>query len=73
MNWLRETLSARSGQLSSKRVCGTIGFLTCIGVFIYCAINIIEAPNMVDTLLLCCMGLLGVDSVTSIWKNGTNN
>ena len=69
MNWLRETLSAPSGMLSSKRICGTLGFLICLGIFIYCTILEIQAPDMVDTLLLCCMGLLGVDSVTSIWKS----
>ena len=67
MNWLRETLSAPSGMLSSKRICGTLGFLICLGILIYCTILEIQAPDMVDTLL-CCMGLLGVDSVTSIWK-----
>ena len=68
MNWIREILSAKSGMLSSKRVCGAIGFLACVAVFIYCTIKMIQAPNMVDALLLSCMGLLGVDSVTSIWK-----
>ena len=69
MNWLRETLSAPSGMLSSKRICGTLGFLICLGIFIYCTILEIQALDMVDTLLLYCMGLLGVNSVTSIWKS----
>lgn len=55
--------------VSSKRVCGLFGWFTALCVFIYCAICSKEAPEMVDTLLLCCMGLLGIDSVTSIWKS----
>lgn len=67
-NWLRETLSARSGQLSSKRIFGGLGFLVCIGVLLFCTYNQQEAPTMVDAFMFSCMGLLGVDSVTSIWK-----
>lgn len=32
----------------------------------------IQAPLMIDTFLLCVMGLLGIDSVTGIWKKFTN-
>lgn len=68
-NWLRETLSARSGQLSSKRIFGGLGFLICMFELIYCTYIHQEAPMMIDAFMLSCMGLLGVDSVTSIWKN----
>lgn len=68
MKWLREILSAASGRLSSKRVFGGLGFLACIGVLIYCTVKVIQAPDMVDIMLISCMGLLGVDSVANIWK-----
>ena len=55
--------------VSSKRVCGLMGWFTALCVFLYCAIKNIQAPEMVDALLFCCMGLLGIDSITSIWKN----
>lgn len=54
--------------VSSKRVCGVLGFLTCLGIAVYCTILVVPAPAIVDTILLCCMGLLGIDSVTGIWK-----
>ena len=65
--FLCKLITSHSG-ISSKRVCGVIGWLVCLGVLIYCAVNVIQAPLMIDTVLLCCMGLLGIDSVTSIWK-----
>lgn len=75
VTFLKDMLSSHSG-ISSKRVCGVIGWLVCLGVLIYCTINIIQAPLMIDTFLICCMALLGIDSVTGIWKkfdNGNNN
>lgn len=62
---------SRSG-VSSKRVCGLSGWITSLGVLIYCTITQKQAPLMIDTVLLCCMGLLGIDSVTSIWKFNKN-
>ena len=44
-----------------------------MGILIYCTIKVIQAPEMIDVFLLSCCGLLGVDSVTSIWKGNKNN
>ena len=33
----------------------------------------IQAPLMIDTFLICVMALLGIDSVTGIWKKFSNN
>lgn len=72
VTFLRDMLSSHSG-ISSKRVCGVIGWLVCLGVLIYCTVNVIQAPLMIDTFLVCCMTLLGIDSVTGIWKKFGNN
>ena len=66
--FLIKLVTAHTG-VSSKRVCGILGWLIGLIILIYCTINQIEAPQMIDTMLYCCMGLLGIDSVTSIWKN----
>lgn len=58
ITFLKQMFTSHSG-VSSKRVCGVIGWFVCLGVLIYCAINVIQAPLMIDTILLCCMGLLG--------------
>ncbi|WP_373101841.1 hypothetical protein [Bacteroides caccae] len=54
--------------ISSKRVCGVIGWFVAVAVLIYCTIMCIQAPLMIDTFLICVMALLGIDSVTGIWK-----
>lgn len=67
ITFLKQVFTSHSG-ISSKRLCGVVGWFVCLGVLIYCAVNVIQAPLMIDTVLLCCMGLLGIDSVTGIWK-----
>lgn len=66
--YLRLIITAHSG-ISSKRVCGIIGFLVISFVLIYCTICGLQAPIMIDTFIWAVAILLGVDSVTSIWKN----
>ena len=66
---IKSLLVATKGSLSSKRFCGVIGWIVSLIILIYCSINQLQAPNMIDTVLYCCMGLLGIDSITSIWKN----
>ena len=65
-------VTSHSG-ISSKRVCGVVGWVVAMAVLIYCTIMCIQAPLMIDTVLLCCMGLLGIDSVTGIWKKFKSN
>ena len=64
-------VTSHSG-ISSKRICGVIGWLVAIGVLMYCTIMVIQAPLMIDTFLVCCMALLGIDSITGIWKKFDN-
>ena len=54
--------------VSSKRICGVLGFTICLCIACYCTVYNNEAPQIADTILLCCMGLLSVDSVTGVWK-----
>lgn len=65
-------VTSHSG-ISSKRVCGVVGWVVAMAVLIYCTIMCIQAPLMIDTVLLCCMGLLGIDSATGIWKKFKSN
>lgn len=66
--FLKKIIESHSG-ISSKRVCGVLGWLSCMLVMFYCTYTNKQAPNMIDTVLICCLGLLGVDSITDIWKN----
>lgn len=63
--------TANSG-LSSKRVCGFIGWIVCLFVCVYCTILTIPAPEIVDMLFICSTSLLGIDSITGIWHKPKN-
>lgn len=64
-------LSAERGSLSSKRLCGFIGWLCCAAVLIMCTVWDRQAPDIVSTVLYASTALLGLDSVTDIWKEKT--
>lgn len=71
ISFIRLIFTSHSG-ISSKRICGVLGWFAGIGVLIYCTFSKIQAPLMIDTFLLCVMGLLGIDSVTSVFRKGNN-
>ena len=66
--FLMRMITSHSG-ISSKRVCGVIGFIAVLFVLIYCTIYGIQAPTMINTFIYAICLLLGIDSVTGIWKN----
>lgn len=67
-NFFKKLITAHSG-ISSKRFCGLIGFFVCIGIGIYAVISGQSVPEFLDYVLYASVMLLGVDSVTGIWKN----
>lgn len=71
ITFIRGMVTSHSG-ISSKRVCGVIGWIVAIVVLLYCTVHVIQAPLMIDTFLICCMALLGIDSITGIWKKFDN-
>lgn len=68
LNFLKQMITSHSG-ISSKRVCGVIGFVAVLFVLIYCTVQGIQAPVMIETFIYAICLLLGIDSVTGIWKN----
>lgn len=68
MRSLRTIFQANSGDLSSKRVCGVFGFLIVALIAIGCTIAGTQAPILVTDMLYASVALLGVDSITNIWK-----
>ena len=54
--------------VSSKRVCGIIGFAVTVFVLLYCTILEVQAPIMIETFIYAICLLLGIDSVTGIFK-----
>ena len=65
--FLIKLITAHTG-ISSKRVCGVVGFITVIGILIYCTVNVIQAPTMIEPFMYIIGALLGIDSITGIWK-----
>ena len=71
VNFLKQLVTAHTG-ISSKRVCGVVGFITVIGVLIYCTINVVQAPTMIEPFMYVICALLGIDSITGIFYNRNN-
>lgn len=61
-------ITSHSG-ISSKRVCGVLGFLVIMFVIIFCAVQSVQAPIILETFIWAVCMLLGIDSVTGIWKD----
>ena len=70
-NIMREIFSASSGYLSSKRILGAIVLLACLTITIVQAAKEGMTDNIKDlfeVLIITSTALLGITSVTSIWK-----
>lgn len=67
----KEIFCASNGYLSSKRVLGTIVLLGCLGIVIGEAITEGITDNiksLIEVLIITSTTLLGITSVTNIWK-----
>lgn len=67
-DFLLKLITAHTG-ISSKRVCGVIGFITVVMQLLYCTVMQIQAPDITEIFIYAVCLLLGIDSVTSIFKN----
>ena len=73
MQFIKDMFTSNTG-VSSKRVSGFIGWLSFIGICIYCTILNIQAPDAIELLAICSSGLLGLETITAIWsRKGTRN
>lgn len=66
-------LSADRNSLSSKRLCGILGWVASTAVLLICSIKETQAPEMVDMVIYASTALLGIGSVTDIWKDSSRN
>lgn len=71
----REMISGSNGIISSKRVMGVIILIvcmicTCWLVWAEGGTTVVE--NLLQTLMIMAAALLGISSVTSIWKKGNS-
>lgn len=70
-NFFVKIFKSHSG-VSSKRICGVLGWLVCLFICLWCTIHCIAAPEIVEILFICSTSLLGIDSITGIWKKNIN-
>ena len=71
LNLLKQIITAGSG-VSSKRVCGLLGWLVLLVCLGYATWNSTELPLVTPDFIFGTIILLGVDSVTAIWKKFPN-
>jgi hypothetical protein len=72
-NNFRELVSGENGILSSKRLMGVVILVICMICTCWLVYNeggtqVVE--NLLQTLMIMAAALLGISSVTGIWKNG---
>lgn len=65
--FLRQMITAHSG-ISSKRVCGVLGFLTTVSILTYCTIAEKQAPEMLEPFIYAVCLLLGIDSIAGAFR-----
>lgn len=69
--FFRQLVSGANGVISSKRVMGILVLLVCLACIIYLVIaeggtSVVE--NLLQTGMVMAASLLGISSITSIWK-----
>ena len=71
--FIKLIVTSHSG-ISSKRVCGCLGFLVIMFVVIFCTVSNLQAPLIMETFVWAVCMLLGIDSIMSPFyqkdKNG---
>ena len=62
--FIKLIVTSHSG-ISSKRVCGCLGFLVIMCVVIFCTVSNLQAPLIMETFIWAVCMLLGIDSIMS--------
>lgn len=68
-----KSMCSTNMDISSKRVCGFIGWIICMFVLVFCTITNTEAPEIFDIAIITSGSLLGLDTVTAIWKGNVSD
>lgn len=63
-DFLIKIITAHSG-ISSKRVCGVVGFFVTIFILVYCTVYSVQAPLLTEPFIYAVCMLLGIDSIMS--------
>ena len=72
-NNFREMISGENGIISSKRVMGVVVLAVCMICtcwLVYAEGGTTVVENLLQTLMIMAAALLGISSITGIWKKG---
>lgn len=72
-NNFREMISGANGIISSKRVMGVVVLSVCVLCtcwLVYAEGGTAVVENLLQTLMIMAAALLGISSITGIWKKG---
>ena len=67
-----QIIETPKGRLSSKRVCGVLGWIVLLVGFMVLLFTTKQAPSFTEFLICAIVALLGVDSVTGAFKKEDN-
>lgn len=67
IDYLKKAFDAKD-TTSSKRIFGAFGFILSACILVGCTIAKCQAPDMVESFMISSVCLLGVDSITNIWR-----
>lgn len=62
VSFIKAVMTAQSG-ISSKRLCGVLGWLCTIGWITYYVIVKKDMPGILETFMICTVALLGIDTI----------
>ena len=71
---LRQMISGENERISSKRVMGIIMCFVCLGCIIYLVVfegGTLVVENLLQTTLIMAASLLGISTVTGIWRGNS--
>lgn len=72
MSKFSQIFETTEGRLSSKRVCGVLGWIIILIGFLVILFITKQAPPFTEFLIGAVVTLLGVDSVTGVFKKKSN-
>ena len=75
-NNFREMISGENGVISSKRVMGVIVLTVCVICtcwLVYAEGGTQVVENLLQTLMIMAAALLGISTITGIWRNGKHS
>ena len=68
----RTVFLKNSGGISSKRVCGILGWMCCLVLLISEKKKKKDIPQYAEMIAIISASLLGLDSITGIWNKTIN-